>query len=150
MIFIALAILVSEKLFCFTMAYTQEQQIDFVAQVRLKIAGPFRRRGRACTWCTWLPALLLLWMKTISTAGWLISNLINSPPVYPAPPMIPTFISPLPNSPFGGGKRVLYIKLTAHHAYLSSSRGSSFLLSASYRLFTIHHMRYLAAASLTW
>ena len=39
-----------------------------------------------------LPALLELFMNTISASGWLSSKRISSPAVYPAPPMIPTLI----------------------------------------------------------
>ena len=46
----------------------------------------------SCTVYSLLPALLLLFTNSISTSGWLTSILSNSPPVYPAPPIIPAFI----------------------------------------------------------
>ena len=47
-----------------------------------------------CTSEIKLPALLVLFTKAISTLGWLIKMRKISPPVYPAPPIIPALITP--------------------------------------------------------
>lgn len=57
--------------------------------VNTKSVSPY---SPSCTSVILLPALLELFMKTISASGWLSSKRISSPAVYPAPPMIPTLI----------------------------------------------------------
>ena len=57
--------------------------------VNTKSVSPY---SPSCTSVILLPALLELFMNTISASGWLSSKRISSPAVYPAPPMIPTLI----------------------------------------------------------
>ena len=81
-----------EELLRVAMCRTEKEYVDFFQRELVGNTKSVSPYSPSCTSVILLPALLELFMKTISASGWLSSKRISSPAVYPAPPMIPTLI----------------------------------------------------------